>query len=105
MAEWMEKSGERATIVFVLAKLRDVAGNGAIPSPVRHIVSAWNEDEWTKGAYSCARPGAADQRPILAQPIDNRIFFAGEATSSNAYASVNGASITGRDAARAMGVW
>ena len=104
MAEWMEKSGERATIDFVLTKLREVAGNGAVPDPLRHIVSAWNRDEWVKGAYSCARPGAAEQRPILAQPIDDRIFFAGEATSSNSYASVHGACVTGRDAARAIGV-
>jgi monoamine oxidase len=104
MAEWMEKSGERATLDFVLTKLREVAGNRAVPDPVRHIVSAWDRDEWVKGAYSCARPGAAEQRPILAQPIDDRIFFAGEATSSNSYASVHGACVTGRDAARAIGV-
>jgi monoamine oxidase len=101
MSEWMEKSGERATIEFVLAKLREAAGNKAVPDPAHHIVSAWDQDAWVKGAYSCARPGAADQRPILAQPIDDRIFFAGEATSSNAYASVHGACISGRDAARA----
>lgn len=101
IAEWMEKSGERATVEFVLTKLRDALGSKAAPYPTHHIVSAWNEDEWVKGAYSCARPGAADQRSILAQPIDDRIFFAGEATSSNAYASVHGACISGRDAARA----
>ena len=72
-----------------------------MPDPARHIVSAWNEDAWVKGAYSCARPGATEQRSILAQPIDKRIFFAGEATSSNAFASVHGACISGRDAARA----
>jgi monoamine oxidase len=104
MAAWMERSGERATVEFVLAKLRAAAGNKAIPNPVRHIVSAWNEDEWTKGAYSCARPGAADQRPILAQSIDDRIFFAGEATSSNAFASVHGACNSGRDAARVCAI-
>jgi monoamine oxidase len=101
IAEWMEKSGERATVEFALTKLRDVLGSKAVPYPTRHIVSAWNEDEWVKGAYSCARPGAADQRSILAQPIDGRIYFAGEATSSKAYASVHGACISGRDAARA----
>jgi monoamine oxidase len=101
MGEWMEKSGERTTIEFVLAKLREAAGSKAIPDPVRHIVSAWNQDAWVKGAYSCARPGASEQRPILAQPIDERIFFAGEATTSAAYASVHGACISGRDAARA----
>lgn len=101
IAEWMEKSGERATVEFVLAKLRDVLGRKAVPYPMHHIVSAWNEDSWVKGAYSCAQPGAADQRLILAQPIDDRIYFAGEATSSSAYASVHGACISGRDAARA----
>ena len=101
MGEWMEKSGERTTIEFVLAKLREAAGSKAVPDPVRHIVSAWNQDAWVKGAYSCARPGAADQRPILAQPIDDRIFFAGEASSSDGYGSVHGACISGRDAARA----
>jgi monoamine oxidase len=101
MSEWMEKSGEQATIEFVLAKLREAAGSKAVPDPARHIVSAWDRDEWTKGAYSCARPGAADQRPILARPVDRRIFFAGEATTSSGYASVHGACISGRDAARA----
>lgn len=101
ISEWMEKSGERATLDFVLTKLRDAAGQMTVPEPVRHIVSAWDRDAWVKGAYSCARPGAADQRSILAQPIDERIYFAGEATSSDAYASVHGACISGRDAARA----
>jgi len=103
-AEWMEKSGERATIDYILEKLRHVAGNQAVPNPVRHIVSAWNGDPWVKGSYSCARPGAANQRQVLAQPVDDRIFFAGEATSSDFYASVHGACITGQVAARAVAV-
>jgi len=101
MAEWMEKSGERATIDYILKKLRDVAGNEAVPNPVRHIVSAWDADTWVKGSYSCARPGGANQRQVLAQPVDNRILFAGEASSSDFYASVHGACISGQVAARA----
>jgi monoamine oxidase len=101
MAEWMEKSGERATIDYILEKLRDVAGNEAVPNPVRHIVSAWDADAWVKGSYSCARPGGANQRQVLAQPVDDRIFFAGEASSSDFYASVHGACFSGRVAARA----
>ncbi len=101
MAEWMEKSGERATIDYILGKLRDVAGNVAVPEPIRHIVSAWNGDAWVRGSYSCARPGGANQRRVLAQPIDDRLFFAGEASSSDFYASVHGACFSGRVAARA----
>lgn len=100
MAEWMEKSGERATIDYILEKLRHVAGNDAVPEPARHIVSAWSGDAWVKGSYSCARPGAANQRQVLAQPVDDRIFFAGEASSSDFYASVHGACFSGRVAAR-----
>ena len=102
ISEWMEKSGEQATMAFVLAKLREAAGSQAVPEPVRHIVSAWDQDAWVKGAYSCALPGEAHQRAILARPIDERIYFAGEATTSEAFASVHGACISGRDAARAV---
>ena len=100
MAEWMEKSGEKATIDFILEKLRDLTGQQSVPDPTQSIVSAWDGDDWVKGAYSCAQPGAADQRAVLARPIDDRIYFAGEATSSNYYASVHGACISGSEAAR-----
>jgi hypothetical protein len=33
-----------------MTKLREAAGSKAVPDPTRHIVSAWNDDEWTKGA-------------------------------------------------------
>jgi len=101
MAEWMEKSGEKATIDFILEKLRSISGQKAISEPSHSIVSAWDGDAWIKGAYSCARPGAADQRSVLARSIDDRIYFAGEATSSNYFASVHGACISGTEAARA----
>jgi monoamine oxidase len=101
MAEWMEKSGEQATIAFVLEKLRSMAGQRSVPDPSHSIVSAWDGDAWIKGAYSCARPGAADQRSVLSRAIDARIYFAGEATSSDYYASVHGACISGIEAARA----
>ena len=101
MAEWMEKSGEQATVAFLLGKLRSIAGHQAIRAPTHSIVSAWDGDAWIKGAYSCARPDAADLRSTLARPIDNRIYFAGEATSSDYFASVHGACISGREAAHA----
>jgi len=104
LAEWMEKSGEQATIAFVLQKLRDIAGQQSVPDPTRSIVSAWDGDDWVKGAYSCAEPGAADQRTVLARPIDDRLYFAGEATSSNYFASVHGACISGSEAARRAAV-
>ena len=31
LAEWMEKSGEHATIAFVLQKMRDIVGQQSVP--------------------------------------------------------------------------
>ncbi len=47
----------------------------------RTIVTAWGGDPWTLGSYSSALPGATHQRVELARPIDDVLFFAGEACS------------------------
>ena len=43
--------------------------------------SAWSADVRIGGAYSCALPGHAAARGLLARPYDERVFFAGEATN------------------------
>lgn len=91
IAEWMEKSGEQATIDYILSRLKQVLGNNASVTVDRKIVSAWDGDAWTKGSYSYALPGARHQRARLAEPIDEKLFFAGEATSSDYFSTVHGA--------------
>lgn len=53
--------------------------------------SRWALDPFATGAYSHALPGFADQRAVLAAPVDQRIFFAGEATSPNFFSTCHGA--------------
>jgi monoamine oxidase len=66
--------------------------------------SRWARDPFALGAYSHALPGHAGARAILAAPVDNRIFFAGEATSPNFFSTAHGARDSGERAAReAMG--
>jgi monoamine oxidase len=62
-------------------------------------VTAWRGDPWVKGAYSAARPGTVGQRARLAEAIDGRLFFAGEATSSEFFATAHGAYLSGIRAA------
>ena len=47
------------------------------------------------GAYAAIRPGHADSRDILAQPVDNRLFFAGEAVAMPMIATCGGAFMSG----------
>jgi monoamine oxidase len=44
-------------------------------------------------------PGHADDRARLAAPVDDRLFFAGEACSRHAFSTAHGAYLTGRAAA------
>ena len=91
IAQWMEKSGENAAVEYVLEHLRHVVGNDQRMTVQRKLVSAWDGDAWTLGAYSFASPGEQHQRAKLAESIDDRVYFAGEATSTKYYATVHGA--------------
>lgn len=62
--------------------------------------SRWGHDRFALGAYSHALPGRADQRAVLAAPVDGRLFFAGEATSPNFFSTAHGARDSGERAAR-----
>ena len=62
--------------------------------------SRWAHDPFARGAYSHALPGQAHQRAVLAAPVDDRLFFAGEATSPNFFSTAHGALDSGERAAR-----
>ena len=61
--------------------------------------SRWAHDAFAHGSYSHALPGHAGDRAILAAPLDNRLFFAGEATSPNFFSTAHGAHDSGERAA------
>lgn len=62
--------------------------------------SRWAHDEFALGSYSHALPGHADARDELATPVDDRLFFAGEATSPNFFSTAHGAWESGVRAAK-----
>lgn len=67
-----------------------------------HLVN-WRDDPFTRGGYSTVAPGQHDTRATLASPIQNRIFFAGEATAPiSATATVHGAYLSGERAAQEL---
>lgn len=101
-AVWLEKAGQAAAIDLGKQVMAEVLGSDAVKHITRSIVTAWHGDPWVKGSYSAALPGQAHQRQILARPVDDRLFFAGEACSHEFMATAHGAYITGAAAARAV---
>jgi monoamine oxidase len=61
----------------------------------------WIHDPFARGAYSYVIAGGGDARVELATPIENRLYFAGEATMNDGEGgTVNGALVSGERAAR-----
>jgi monoamine oxidase len=101
-AVWLERAGQQAAIDFTMERLVHVFGSEIRGHVQRTIVTAWHGDPWTRGSYSAAMPGQGHQRGELARPIDDRLFFAGEATSVEFMATAHGAYLSGIAAVRAI---
>jgi monoamine oxidase len=67
------------------------------------IVADWQSDPFSRGAYSYAPAGAITAPAVLAAPIGNTLFFAGEATNFRGHSgTVHGAIASGYRAAHEL---
>lgn len=71
-----------------------------IPEPEGVLITRWGKDPFSFGAYSHIPPFASgDDYDALAEPVDDVLFFAGEATSREYPSTVHGAYLSGLRAA------
>ena len=94
-AKDMAKEGDKASIDFILNYLRSVYGSSFDNYFIKAHVSDWIDNPHTIGAWSSAKPGKSKLRKILKKSVQNKIFFAGEATAG-AYGTVHGADRSGK---------
>jgi monoamine oxidase len=99
-AETLEREGQGAAAAFALEELVSLLGSDMRKTLQPIVASAWLRDPHARGSYSHAVPGGAWARAVLARPHDDRIFFAGEATSLESFSTVHGAAASGARAAR-----
>ncbi len=91
----LERAGPFAMLAAGRDAIRTVWGNDIVAKLSGGACSTWQSEPWIRGAYGAARPGLAHCRRSLATPIDDRLFFAGEATSETAFSTCHGAHQTG----------
>lgn len=71
-----------------------------VPDPVGALITRWGRDPFSHGAYSFPAVGSTpDDRDELSASVRERVFFAGEATSREYFATVHGAYLSGLRAA------
>ena len=74
---------------------------GPVPEPKEALVTDWSGDPWARGSYSYIPVGAdADDMRSIAEPVSDRLLFAGEATVPESYGTVQAAFTSGLRAAR-----
>ncbi len=98
-ADELEAAGPDAAADFCIGQIIDALGSAIRPRLRPLAATGWSVDPWSRGAYSHALPGRTPDRDRLAEPVDGRLFFAGEACSRTAYSSAHGAYETGVRAA------
>lgn len=101
--ELLQKSDEDI-LEIVVETLQNIFGE-AMERPTHHHISRWSTDPFQYGSYSyTCNDDVEEIITQLAKPIDDKVFFAGEATSLKGQAYVHGAMFSAiREAVRLGG--
>lgn len=95
----VEHWSDAQMVAGAMTRLRQTFGTST-PDPIAYQVTRWSQDPFSYGAYSFNRLGVTvHTRDDLAAPIAGRLFFAGEATHREMFATAHGALLSGRRAA------
>jgi monoamine oxidase len=100
-ARSLEAAGEGAACDFAIEQLVGLLGSSMRKRLTPLVETRWAAEPHVGGAYSHALPGHADARIELARPVEDRIFFAGEACSVSDFSTAHGAHDNGVAAAEA----
>ena len=93
-------SSTRKLIDAALASVESMFGKGPRALLAAAYVQDWMHDAYSRGGYSYVLVGGMGAREELAAPLDDTLFFAGEATDSEEAGTVAGALRSGMRAAR-----
>jgi monoamine oxidase len=91
-------SSEKTLLKHALASVRSVLGN--IDEPRAYLMHDWQADPFARGGYSYVKVGGTGAREKLAEPLDETLYFAGEATDTEQSGTVGGALASGMRAAK-----
>lgn len=80
---------EASLLKFILAELDEIFKGKASQFYKKHIIQNWTKEPYIQGSYSHYQD--ISFRDVLAQSIENKVYFAGEAYASGDVSTVHGA--------------
>uniref|UniRef100_A0A665T8D3 [histone-H3]-N(6),N(6)-dimethyl-L-lysine(4) FAD-dependent demethylase n=1 Tax=Echeneis naucrates TaxID=173247 RepID=A0A665T8D3_ECHNA len=76
--------------------LRELFKEQEVPEPLHFFVTHWRKDIWSQMSYSFVKTGGSGEAyDILAEDVQGKVFFAGEATNRHFPQTVTGAYLSG----------
>jgi monoamine oxidase len=101
----MEAAGRAAAVDFVTDRLVDLFGSEVRKAVTHGAMTNWSAERHVRGGYAAARPGKAHAREVLARPVGERIWFAGEALAGGLKQTAAGARLSGEAVAGQVSSW
>jgi monoamine oxidase len=98
-ARALERAGLEEAFEFARDELAALFGSAIRPRLRALTGSYWGLADEIGGSYSHALPGESRRRTELAAPLDEKLFFAGEATHPSDFSTAHGAFASGVRAA------
>ena len=99
----LEQLPDGEVVARAVAALSNMYGD--VPAPRDARITRWRSDPWAHGSYSYVPAGSSfAEHAALGEPVGDKLFFAGEATSEEYPATVHGAYLSGVRAARQIAV-
>jgi len=98
----LSAKGDKEMIGFAIDWLGALYGTDLKNAVKRRHATRWNQEPNVLGAFSAASPGGQPSRRILMENLNNRVWFAGEATHETLWGTVGGAWESGERAADAV---
>ena len=98
----LSAQSEAAMVDFAAEWLAGLYGADLKKAIKRSHATRWNSEPWARGAFSAAAPGGQGARRTLTEPLQNAVWFAGEAAHETLWGTVGGAWESGERAADAV---
>lgn len=98
----VSKAGPAPGVDFALNELVKIFGSEVRKKFIKGHMTDWATNPLTLGAYGAVKPGKFEARNNIAEPMADRVFFAGEALAGDMVTLCGGAYRSGKRAARVM---
>uniref|UniRef100_A0A3B1KE57 Amine oxidase domain-containing protein n=2 Tax=Astyanax mexicanus TaxID=7994 RepID=A0A3B1KE57_ASTMX len=87
---------EKAVVQLCMNVLRELFKEQEVPDPLKFFMTHWSKDVWSQMSYSFVKTGGSGEAyDIIAEDVQGKVFFAGEATNRHFPQTVTGAYLSG----------